>query len=217
MWQRSDRPKSLLQGIINWGVSQGRAVFIKLRQLNAVAALKGYNWKAVCDDVHQEGLALRRAGLRHPDAVCPAQVAGGQPGHTRLTPRRDGPCPAGLARYLIGNKGRGREGGVKRDQSLAEVCWLGSSPRHGNMGLCEPSLPSQALEMALSLAPGRKQALGQGPARTAVVGAPWLQREPGAEAKDKEGSQWETLSSGHATGCFWCLTLLLVPGLCRVA
>lgn len=32
------RPKSLLQGIINSGVSQGRAVFIKLRQLNAVAA-----------------------------------------------------------------------------------------------------------------------------------------------------------------------------------
>lgn len=31
-------PKSLLQGIINSGVSQGRAVFIKLRQLNAVAA-----------------------------------------------------------------------------------------------------------------------------------------------------------------------------------
>lgn len=32
------RPKSLLQGIINSGVSQGRAVFIKLRQLNAAVA-----------------------------------------------------------------------------------------------------------------------------------------------------------------------------------
>lgn len=158
MWQRSDRPKSLLQGIINWGVSQGRAVFIKLRQLNAVAALKGYNWKAVCDNVHHKGLALRRVGLRHPDAVCPAQVAGGQPGHTRLTPRRDGPCPAKLTCYLLRNEGRGgKQGGEGTRAWLRYVSWVQAS---GSVGLCEPSPPPQALEMVISLALGHEQVLG---------------------------------------------------------
>lgn len=57
------RPKSLLQGIINSGVSQGHLVFIKRRQLNTVAALQCYNWKADWD-VHREGPAPRhRRGM----------------------------------------------------------------------------------------------------------------------------------------------------------
>lgn len=108
------RPKSLLEGIINSGVSQGRSVFIKRRQLNTVAALQCYNWKADWDDVHQEGPAPRHQGGMGGQgcAVLPAQ-----PDPDRATPckRPAGRVPALLSLHAMDVKQRlGRETKEKR-------------------------------------------------------------------------------------------------------
>lgn len=93
----ASRPKSLLQGIINSGVSQGRLVFIKRRQLNTVAALQCYNWKADWDDVHQEGPAPRHRGGM------------GRQGWTRTRPLHANAQPGASRPYTLwmGNKGLG--------------------------------------------------------------------------------------------------------------
>lgn len=122
----ASRPKSLLQGIINSGVSQGRLVFIKRRQLNAVAALQCYNWKADWDDVHQEGPAPRHRG-----------GMGGQgqtrtgPLHAIAQPGVSRPCQAYM--LWMGNKGLGgkqrkKEGTCPRPADSQELsgCLPGS-------------------------------------------------------------------------------------------
>lgn len=100
-------PKLLLQGIINSGVSQGHLVFIKLRQLNTVAALKCYNWKVACDDVHREGPAARHRG--GPGGQGHTSPAGPGQGRTVQTPSREGPCPAETTHYGHENKGWGEK------------------------------------------------------------------------------------------------------------
>lgn len=107
-------PKSLLQGIINSGVSQGRLVFIKRRQLNAVAALQCYNWKADWDDVHQEGPApWHQGGMGGQGcAVLPAQ-----PDSDRATPckRPAGRVPALPSLHAMDVKAQAWEGNRKKE------------------------------------------------------------------------------------------------------
>ena len=125
------RPKSLLQGIINSGVSQGRLVFIKLRQLNTVAALKCYNWKADCDDVHRQGPAPRHRGGMGGKAgqaglCCPASLAGPGRGHTaNAQPGGSLPCRAYTLWTCKTKAGEGNKGekGLARGHLTARS-WL---------------------------------------------------------------------------------------------
>lgn len=117
------RPKSLLQGIINSGVSQGRLVFIKRRQLNTVAALQCYNWKADWDDVHQEGPAPRHRG-----GMGGQGRAGLGQGRSVQTPSRDPSLHAVDAKQRLGRETGKKEGTCPRPADSQELagCLPGS-------------------------------------------------------------------------------------------
>lgn len=127
------RPKSLLQGIINSGVSQGLLVFIKRRQLSTVAALQCYNWKADWDDVHQEGPAPRhRGGMGGQGrAVLPARPDSDGAAACKHPAGREGPGPACMLWMWnkgLGGKQRKEEGTCPRPADSQEMagCLPGS-------------------------------------------------------------------------------------------